>query len=66
MSNINEKEFTSHGEKSSVIRLAEQLFIHQRCSASQSLDLAEIFKREAGLYMLGRGRYAKKIEERGG
>ena len=62
MSNINKKEFTSHGEKSDVIRLAESLFIHQRVSAHQSIYLAEIFKREAGLYMLGRGEYAKKRE----
>lgn len=63
MSNINEKEFTSYFEKSGVINLAERLFTHQRYSASQSLDLAEIFKREADLYMLGRGRYTKKKEE---
>ena len=62
MSNINKKEFTSHGEKSDVIRLAELLFIHQRFNASQSLELAESFKREAGLYMLGRGQYAEKKE----
>lgn len=62
MSNINEKEFTSHGEKSDVIRLAEQVFIHQRFNARQSIELAEAFKREAGLYMLGRGEYANKKE----
>jgi len=62
MSNINEKEFTSHFEKSEVINLAKHLFIHQKVSAPQSLYLAEIFKREAGLYMLGRGEYAKKRE----
>ena len=62
MSNINEKEFTSHFEKSGVINLAERLFIHKDLSPGEALYQAEKFKREAGLYMLGRGEYAKKRE----
>ena len=57
-----EKEFTSHFEKSEVINLAKHLFIHKDLAPGEALYQAEKFKREAGLYMLGRGEYAKKRE----
>ena len=57
-----DREF-SYGEKSDVIRIAEELFIHKDIAPGAALYQAEKFKREAGLYMLGRGEYAKKTKE---
>ena len=57
-----DKEY-SYGEKCDVIRIAEELFIYKDIAPGVALYQAEKFKREAGLYMLGRGEYAKNKKE---